>query len=80
MVIICIIFIKFNKYNNFLYYRCLKKYLTPICIENPNIMEMCGRICSILTYFIPVSDYNFENVLNSLNLMYDDGINIILGK
>lgn len=48
-------------------------------IENPNIMEMCGRICSVLTLFIPVSNYNFENLLNSLNVIYER-ININLGK
>lgn len=62
-----------------IYYRCLKKYSTPMSIENPNIMEMCGRICSILTLFIPVSNYNFENLLNSLNVIYER-ININLGK
>ncbi|XP_025200463.1 uncharacterized protein LOC112598268 isoform X2 [Melanaphis sacchari] len=50
---------------------CLKKYLTPMIFENPDIMEMCGRICSILTLFIPVSSYNFENLLNSLNIIYE---------
>ncbi|KAL5241549.1 hypothetical protein ACI65C_008959 [Semiaphis heraclei] len=50
---------------------CLKKYLTPMSIEKPNIMEMCGRICSVLTLFIPVSNYNFENLLNSLNVIYE---------
>jgi len=48
-------------------------------IKNPNIMEMCGRICSVLTLFIPVSNYNFENLLNSLNVIYER-ININLGK
>jgi len=48
-------------------------------VENPNIMEMCGRICSVLTLFIPVSNYNFENLLNSLNVIYES-ININLGK
>ncbi|CAI6350539.1 unnamed protein product [Macrosiphum euphorbiae] len=52
-------------------FMCLKKYSTPMSIENPNIMEMCGRICSILTLFIPVSNYNFENLLNSLNVIYE---------
>jgi len=48
-------------------------------IEKPNIMEMCGRICSILTIFIPVSNFNFENLLNSLSVVYER-ININLGK
>lgn len=48
-------------------------------IEKPNIMEMCGRICSILAIFIPVSNYNFENLLSSLNVVYER-INISLGK
>lgn len=48
-------------------------------IEKPNIIEMCGRICSVLTLFIPVSNYNFENLLNSLNIIYER-ININLGK
>lgn len=60
-------------------YRCLKHYLTPAYIENSNIMEMCGRICSILTLFIPVSNYNFEKLLNSLNLIYEE-MNHNLGK
>lgn len=76
----------FDKYvSNFLIliilinYRCLKHYLTPVYIENSNIMEMCGRICSILTLFIPVSNYNCEKLLNSLNLIYEE-INCNLGK
>jgi len=60
-------------------YRCLKKYLTPMSIEKPNIMEMCGRICSVLSLFIPVSNYSFENLLNSLNVIYEK-TNINLGK
>ncbi|VVC32290.1 Armadillo-type fold,Armadillo-like helical [Cinara cedri] len=56
---------------------CLKRYLTPICIEKPNVMEMCGRICSILTLFIPTSNYSFENLITSLNLIYEK-INIDL--
>lgn len=63
----------------FLYYRCLKKYLSPVTIEEPNIMEMCGRICSVLTLFIPVSNYNFENLLTSLNVIYKH-INTDLGE
>jgi len=70
---------KFNNYILIYFYRCLKKYLTPISIEKPNIMEMCGRICSILTLFVPVSNYNFENLLNSLNVIYER-INTNLGK
>lgn len=60
-------------------YRCLKQYLTLVCIEKPNVMEMCGRICSILTLFISVSNYNFENLLTSLNLIYER-MNCNLGK
>ncbi|CAH1714893.1 unnamed protein product, partial [Aphis gossypii] len=62
-----------NQHNQFVQalFLCLKKYLTPMSIEKPNIMEMCGRICSILTIFIPVSNYNFENLLNSLNVVYE---------
>jgi len=60
-------------------HRCLKKYLTPVSIEKPNILEMCGRICSVLTLFIPVSNYNFENLLTSLNVIYER-IHIDLGK
>lgn len=68
-------------YNDYILmnYSCLKHYLTPVCIENTNIMEMCGRICSILTLFIPVCNYNFEKLLNSLNLIYKE-INSDLGK
>ncbi|XP_022163641.1 uncharacterized protein LOC111029096 isoform X2 [Myzus persicae] len=62
-----------NQHNQFIQalVLCLKKYLTPMSIEKPNIMEMCGRICSVLTLFIPVSNYNFENLLNSLNVIYE---------
>lgn len=42
-------------------------------------MEMCGRICSILSLFIPVCNYNFENLLTSLNIIYER-INTDLGK
>ncbi|KAL4141348.1 hypothetical protein QTP88_004003 [Uroleucon formosanum] len=52
-------------------FMCLNKYLTPMSIEKPNIIEMCGRICSVLTLFIPVSNYNFEDLLNSLNIIYE---------
>lgn len=62
-----------------LIYRCLKKYLSFTCIENPMIMEMYGRICSILTLFLPVSNYNCENLITPLNLIYER-INIDLGK
>lgn len=55
----------------FFCYRCLKTYLTPVCIEKPHILEMCGRICSVLALFVPFSNYNFENVLTSLNAIYD---------
>lgn len=41
-------------------------------------MEMCGRICSILSLFIPVCNYNFENLLTSLNIIYERTID--LGK
>lgn len=70
---------KFNLIAILLFFRCLKRYLTPVYIEKPNVMEMCGRICSILTLFIPTSNYNFENLLTSLNLIYDR-VNINLGK
>lgn len=82
LIIICInvlIYDKFNFIAILLFFRCLKRYLTPVCIEKPNVMEMCGRICSILTLFIPTSNYNFENLLTSLNLIYDR-VNINLGK
>lgn len=57
--------------------------MTLTSIEKPTIMEMCGRICSILTLFLPVSNYNCENLLTPLNLIYekintDMGILIII--
>lgn len=50
-----------------------------MCIEKQNIIEMCGRICSLLTLFVPVSNYNFVNMLTSLNIVYED-INVNLGN
>ncbi|XP_050420715.1 uncharacterized protein LOC126833423 isoform X2 [Adelges cooleyi] len=52
--------------------KCLKMFIKPICIEDTNIMEMCGRICSLLTLFIPISDYNFENFISSMSLIYEN--------
>lgn len=72
-------FTHFTSIINFMCFRCLKRFLTPIFIEKPYVREMCGRICSILLLFLPVSDYDFKNMLNSLNLIYEN-INSDLGK
>lgn len=46
--------------------------MTLTAIKKSNIVEMCGRICSILALFVPVSNYNFENVLTFLNIIFEE--------
>ncbi|XP_050543375.1 uncharacterized protein LOC126906685 isoform X2 [Daktulosphaira vitifoliae] len=52
--------------------KCLKIFIDPVYVEEYHIREMCGRIASLLTLFIPVSIYDFDQLLDSIKFFFEN--------